>query len=608
MFSFIGFCWDFVDQGAFETAHRFAHQLQNTPASWTEVFSARGMRIFCKDIRPGSLEPHRLRNDAGVILGAVFERHRDAFDTAACRPAHFDENESRRVIETQGRRLTSGFWGRYVAFLREGSGSKQWILHDPTSTLLCFQTRLGPVSIFFSDLQDLQSLNLTHWEIDENALRRRAALTMVDAGNLLKNVERLYGGECVELHGGSAPRRQFYWNPLTVADTDIIDDEDVAIRALHASLKSSVHTWASCHKSIVVRASGGLDSSIVAGCLADASSRPRINFFTTFMPRNVNETTLSWARTMAAHLSIEPREHARYPQVDWSGMLRTPPSPQPECDLGSLELSVAEQEFATECGATAIFTGDGGDSLFGSIPARFAAREFLRRRGLQWGIWKVAQDVALMRDLTVWSVLSDALSSRRHGEPNLLVQYSHLRTLVSRDILDAYQRTDTAAHPWYEVPNSQRPWSTIMRIGTFSQLTPLFDPRSNPAKITPEYVLPIFSQPAAEICLRTPLHLTISRGRDRIVARKAFAREVPAQILNRYWKDHPTGHIERMITVNLPWIRELLLDGVLARLGIIDKSRFEKQLGAASTKSMTFGGEIFNLVCDEAWARHFASA
>ena len=147
-----------------------------------------------------------------------------------------------------------------------------------------------------------------------------------------------------------------------------------------------------------------------------------------------------------------------------------------------------------------------------------------------------------------------------------------------------------------------------MRIGTFSQTTPLFDPRSDSAKLGPEYVLPIFSQPSVEVGLRTPLYLTISRGRERVIARQAFVREVPAEILNRHWKDHPTGHLEGMITANLPWIRELLLDGVLARVGIIDKPALEKQFVAGAVKTRTFGGEIFNLVCDEAWARHFGAA
>jgi hypothetical protein len=47
---------------------------------------------------------------------------------------------------------------------------------------------------------------------------------------------------------------------------------------------------------------------------------------------------------------------------------------------------------------------------------------------------------------------------------------------------------------------------------------------------------------------------------------------------------------------------------VLARVGIIDKPALEKQLGVGAVKTQAFGGEIFNLVCDEAWARHFVSA
>jgi asparagine synthase (glutamine-hydrolysing) len=325
------------------------------------------------------------------------------------------------------------------------------------------------------------------------------------------------------------------------------------------------------------------------------------------MPQNPHNT-LPWSRSMAEHLNVKPREYARHPKVDWSALLRAPPAPHPESDFGSLEFSVAEHEFVRECGATAIFTGDGGDGLFGRTTAHYAAREFLRRRGLRWQIRKVAEDVALMRDLTVWSVLGDALRTRRHGEPNELVVASRLRTLVSREILEAYQRTDIVPHPWYHVPSSERPWSTVMRLGTLAQTIPLYDPRNDPARASPEYILPLFSQPAVEVGLRTPLYLTMAGGRDRVLARKAFVREVPAKILNRYWKDHPTGLVEGMMTANLRWVRELLLGGVLARLGVIDKQMVDKHLSSESVKSLTYGGELFNLVADEAWARHFASA
>lgn len=607
MFSFVSFLWDRRDAAAIETALRLVARLQAEPVPWTSAFSAPGMHVFCKGMRAGSVEPHRLHDDAGVILGAVFERHGDPFDPSPCPPVRFDEHLTRALIGTQGRRLLTAHWGRYVAFLRDPLGHRQWILHDSTSALPCYQTHHGQVAIVFSRLQDLDCLHLPRWRIDEEALRARAPLGMVDPRDLLVGVKRLLGGQCVELHGGVVPGWEFYWNPLHVAESGVFDNEEVATRALHATVTSAVHTWASCHESIIVRASGGLDSSIVAGCLRDAPSRPRINLFTTFVPEN-RHNNLPWSRLIAEHLKVTPREYPRHSQLDWSALLRAPPAPHPEYDLGSLELSEAEQVLVRECGATAIFTGDGGDSLFGATAARFAAREFLRLRSVCRAILRVAEDVALLRDLTVWSVLRDALRTRRHGEPNELVNQSRKRTLVSRDILEAYQRTDTVPHPWFDVPASERPWSTVMRIGTLAQMTAMYDPRTDPASASAEYVLPLYSQPAVEVCLRTPLYLTITGGRDRVLARRAFAREVPGKILGRYWKDHPTGLLEGMITANLPWIREMLLEGVLARLGVIDKQLVEQQLSPGAVKSLTFGGELFTVIADEAWARHFASA
>jgi asparagine synthase (glutamine-hydrolysing) len=127
-------------------------------------------------------------------------------------------------------------------------------------------------------------------------------------------------------------------------------------------------------------------------------------------------------------------------------------------------------------------------------------------------------------------------------------------------------------------------------------------------KGSPEYVLPYYSQPVVELCLRIPAYLNIVGGRDRAIARMAFTDDVPPTILSRHWKDHPTGVLEAMVMANLPKARELLLDGVLVQQRLLDRARLEAHLKPDAVSSRMYGGELFDHFACEAWARRWATA
>jgi asparagine synthase (glutamine-hydrolysing) len=349
-----------------------------------------------------------------------------------------------------------------------------------------------------------------------------------------------------------------------------------------------------------------LDSSIIAGCLRDAPSRPRVTCFTTHF-RQIPLNILPWSRAIAAHLGVQPIEVERDPRVDWSPIIDLPPTPTPVCDPSCVEYTKPELAIAREVGATAVLTGDGGDSLFGATTARVAAREYVRRHGFGTRLLKVAEDVALLKDLTVWGVLRDALRSRR-AEPNEYERGLRTRVLVDRNVFETFvAHTQYRPHPWYAT-DPPSPWSLILRLGTLSQLSPLYAVAHGSEHGSPEYVLPYYSQPVVELSLRIPTYLCVLDGRDRAIARRAFVDDVPETILGRHWKDHPTGQFESMVLANLPKARELLLDGVLVREGLLDRKRVEENLKPDAVKSGMFVGELFDHFACEAWARRWATA
>src|SRR5207248_1207100 len=58
---------------------------------------------------------------------------------------------------------------------------------------------------------------------------------------------------------------------------------------------------------------------------------------------------------------------------------------------------------------------------------------------------------------------------------------------------------------------------------------------------------PLLSQPVMEVCLQIPTYLLVQGGRERSLAREAFADRLPPQILQRRDKGSIVSHATQMI-------------------------------------------------------------
>jgi asparagine synthase (glutamine-hydrolysing) len=116
-------------------------------------------------------------------------------------------------------------------------------------------------------------------------------------------------------------------------------------------------------------------------------------------------------------------------------------------------------------------------------------------------------------------------------------------------------------------------------------------------------VSPLLSQPILETCLRIPTWFQCSGRRDRALARDAFAADIPREIATRYDKGGAEALASAMIERNLPFLHEMLLDGVVASSGIIDRVRLEAALCASPSSESVSSVPIFDLLGAEIWAR-----
>lgn len=606
MFRYIALVWNVSDEQQSRTAATLDGRLRAHP--WTLSFSAAGLRVFCTDLS-ATLRALPLADETGVVLGTLFERNRDIDDDSATRRATLTARNSEAILDSRGQWLIENCWGNYVALMRDVAAGTVRVLKDPTGTLPCFRTSFDGVTVVFAHIGDCIELGLRRFTVDRAYLRARVLGFNDLERNALEGIAQVRRGECVELDSaakGLVRSRRFGWDPFAfVRGQRAIEDPDRAAAAVQATVRSCTQALSAGHASLLHRLSGGLDSSIVAGCLGRASSPPRIACYTYFNPRGRSDER-PWARLAAEHTGFEQFECPIDPaDVSVAGLTRPRPATEPLPLLGYLIRSTVEQRLAAERNATAVFTGDGGDSGFCSDSLTYAVTDYLRRHGPQPTALRLASEVALRTERSTWAVLLSSMrrwllgAKMREQMPAFLMGSQ----LVSAQVRDSFAMPESYPHPWFShLP--QVPWDVIRRLGVLVT-TPEFYNVTDAARPEPEIVSPLYAQPAVELFLRIPIHVHAQGGRDRGLARRAFAREVPEAILRREWKDRAPGFHSEVLLRNLDLIRELFLDGVLVKEGLLDRAAIEAALAPGPKKTAVLPVEIYRHLDVEIWARYW---
>jgi asparagine synthase (glutamine-hydrolysing) len=608
MFRYFGMVWDHTSPPQQEAAHLLAERLRQLSPDWREQFFAPGMQVFCAGVRDEAVQIHRVGANGGIVIGSLLARSRDLFSTAPDEQFHFGPTQSQSFVLSRGRWLIDHAWGDYVAFGRDTDTFK-WVLKDPTGSLPCLRTDFRGVNIFFSRIGDCLDLRLLRFTVNEAYLRSHmmTGSSLQDASSL-NEASPVRRGECIEFRKDSTgwhAASKMYWTPLTYTGAeDLIEDPQTAARAMHSAIKAATAGLARLHRSLLLRLSGGLDSSIVAGCLKGTTAR--FAAYTYFSPDGRSDER-PWARLAAGHAGCEHIEYPLHPlDLDLTLGLRMPPSAEPSPLLGFIQRCLVEQELLERTQATGIFNGEGGDSGFCSDSIGYAVPEFLRRHGIAPRLFRLASQVALLTEKSSWTVLTTALrrvmTNRSAGTPRERILEAS--QLVSPDIKQDFRGHDSVSHPWFQ-DQRRVPWDKIRRIGTLMMAPENYTVSTAADARAPEIVSPLYSQPVIELLLRIPIYTHFHRGRDRGLARAAFTEEVPEQILRRMWKDRAPGFHDRLLERERPFLQETLLEGVLARHGLLDRRLLEEVLSAGPTKNTVYPGEIFRHLDSELWARHW---
>jgi asparagine synthase (glutamine-hydrolysing) len=622
MYRYIALVWAAHDPDATADAHRFRSRLLAQWADASEVLDEKGVMAFVPSAHARSWQT-LAQPGCGVIFGRVFRNGRES---AASAPT---DQEWASIAASGGQYLLENWWGRYVALFRAGSGTDEGgalvnecsrggsgvsILRDPSSGLPCHIARHGRVWVVFSDLsvcRSLLSLSV-NWQYVAGFLKTGRGPASQTG---LAEVTELQPGELVTLRRDGLRRRKL-WAPIETAISRPIEDAATAIREVRATLERCVHAWASLHPSIVHLLSGGLDSSVVLSCLANAPSRPSLVSLHV-VSTVAEEEERYYARTAAKGTGCELRELSIVTNgadlSKWLPGLRAgvkPISTIYEALAGAMSTGLA-----SEVGATAITSGVAGDSLFFQPAAEFAAADFIARHGFRPRLAGVAWDAARLSGSTVWSILRHAIS-RRPLNPHLqryaddLEQSGTRATALDRapggacdaTLLDRERLSHAGARAARRVPPG-----LPVQLDGMSASVPFYSHFESAAR-EPDRCPVLLSQPLMELCLRIPSHVWISGGCDRSIVRQAFADRVPSAIWQRTAKGSADAFYGQLVEFNAAFIRETLAGGMLAQQAWLEPDWIDAQLSSRQLRGLEHDRLLHRYLCTEFWVRQYHPA
>lgn len=537
---------------------------------------------------------NRLPHEAGLILGDLHPMPGAAPDLSPLAPGCGPPCDPQALAQA----ILRAHWGRYVAILADGA-SQTRVLRDPSGELeSCVWTTCDGVGVVASDLSAVPGwlrpprLGLD-WDRIALCLAAPGAAT---AASLLDGMRIVPPGALCRVRGDDPGR--LAWDPADFCKP-IPFDRDEGRRALLACVDACTAASAGGFERLLVDLSGGLDSSIVAGALAQAGLGPRVAQWVHRIDDRPEGDERVYARAVTDRLGVDLT------------VVRKPPTPLAPEDFADFASgfwpaingadAARDRDMAQRleaCQADAIVSGQGGDAVFYQMPTAWVACEEVRRRGPAALGSRVLVDTARRLHKPVWSVYAEARAGLRPGQ-GLPKAAS---TLMARD---ARQFAARAMHPW-EAAARDLPLARQLQICALANTHVVRG--DSRRRRRGALVFPLAAQPLLELCLSIPVEILAAGVQDRPFAREALAPRLPNIVRQRRSKGSLTAYFSRLVAASRETLLPFLRDGCLAEAGLLDRAAVERAFDPAYLIHAGRPNDILNAAPLEAWVRYWQGA
>jgi len=519
----------------------------------------------------------------GALIGHVFPRERGE----ACATVDLASLPSRhRLVEY----LIDRFWGEYLLLLPpEHDSDGATVLRDPSGGVDCIYSLRK--RFITADISIAAQSGLYRREIDWDFIQNNLVYPHHKAGATgLAGLRELLPGCQLHLSGSQHAIEQA-WSPWSfVAAPHRHSDRREAQSDVRRAVSSTVTRWAETDRSVLLELSGGLDSSIVAACLHDAKARVACCNLVTPVP---GADERRYALSMADRLGVEL--HVEALGFDETHLDFPPPPHAVAPSTWFLQHAANElnEAIGARLGIHSFFSGGGGDTVFCYTRTAAPAADAFRECGTIAGI-RAIRDLAELHQCTFWKAGRLAIRKRfTSPKPPRKPDTSFLSAVCAQATLEP--------HPWFDAPDDAL-CGDRERIVDLAGTQVFRDGLARGAKW--QMRMPLLSQPVMEACLNVPSWMWIAAGRNRAVARDAFANALPPDILHRRSKGTFMNYAGAFYRRNKGRLRDYVLTGQLEAHGLLDgealRQFFERDLAVRDDRFM----RIFDLCAVENWVRH----
>ncbi|VFR21544.1 Asparagine synthetase [glutamine-hydrolyzing] [plant metagenome] len=514
---------------------------------------------------------HLFRNDGGLV--------RDGEDIPLfAAPADLEAH------------LLGNFWGDYILLQGLPADSSLVVMRSPSGGMPCFYAGQSDRRFVTSDVSAAVSLGLCKKEVDWNHIRHGLTFPYLRAQQTgISGVRELLPG-CSLRMGRQATAVHRAWSPWQfVAPGRRYGDALEAAQAVRQAVARAVQAWAEVDRKILLEISGGLDSSIVAACLGQATVEVQACTLVTPVP---GADERDYARTMMDHVGFSlDEEHIRFEDARFEFAV-SQSSTVPMVGILHYASDKAMEVAGDRGGAASYFSGGGGDTIFCYLKGAAPAADAFKEHGLSAGMTAI-RDLATLHQCTWWKAAKLTLRKLR-SRPHLLWK-ADTNFLAPSGVSQPHEH-----HPWFDLPADILPGDRerifeLIGAQSFKDGVPRDERR--PVRF------PLLAQPVVEACLRAPTWMWIAEGRNRSVARAAFADRLPAAILSRRSKGSYLNYCGAVYARQKSGMRDFLLGGRLRSHGYLDTAQLERFFAAdLPARDLSFL-RIFDLCMVENWVR-----
>ena len=482
--------------------------------------------------------------------------------------------------------LIGQVWGRYVALRLRDDGRLAAVLRDPSGALDALILQTFDHWIVASDLPDwLLSAVRPALNIDD----ARVAGVLQDPTrtwdvSLLDGVDSVTPGGCLILE--DRPVAQQVWRPSAFVDTASDLTLDAAGEWLREVVDEAVSRLSERAGVLAAELSGGLDSGIVATSLArlDPPVRAWLHSYGAAPESDERAFALPLAERLGVTLDLLKRPDAALSQQDLEGL-------SPAFRPGFNAMDPVNDGIAAArlkgLGIETVLTGKGGDAVFFQAFGEEVFADLRQRRGLRALVSSTMPAVARWEGRSIFSVVAGRRA--RPSDPHAGFLFPDAPAL--------------APHPWLETAEGLGPAKRLQIVGMLDGAG--FSAASLQTRVA-DIRHPLLSQPVMEACLALPADV-LTLGRDRGLARLAFAARLTPQIATRRSKGDLTAYYGRLIARSLDVLRPWLLDGELVARGLIDRRRADQALSAEQLIWRGGYRDIMVAAAMESWLRTWRS-